>query len=114
MNYYCDRCHESVGKKIRLGPRKVLKKGFWEDVYDLYVEHSFFEHETYVKALYYKRDAYCSKCGKYLGEMDYFYAREFGEIAPRRVITRFFEYCRDNGKIHDGFFEHYNYPGEPV
>lgn len=113
MDYYCEKCHEFV-QKLKLGPRKVLKKGFWEDVYDLNVEYSYLEYETYVKAYYYKRDAYCRKCGRYLGEMDHYWAERYGEIAPRRVITRFFEYHRDNGLINEHFLENHNYPGNAV
>ena len=59
-------------------------------------------------------DAYCRKCGRYLGEMDHYWAERYGEIAPRRVITRFFEYHRDNGLINEHFLENHNYPGNAV
>lgn len=113
-NHYCDRCHEFTDGKVKLGPRKILKKGFFENVYDLNVEYSYLEHETYVKAYYYKRNTYCRHCGNYLGEMDYYLAVKYGEVAPRRMITKYYEYCKENGLINEHFFEYHNYPGQPV
>lgn len=112
---YCNICHKDVSHP-KLGPRKVLESGgfFKPTVYDLKVEYSYLEYETYVKAYYYKRNLYCPKCGAFLQEMDYYWAEEFGEVVSRSTITRYYEYCRDHGLIDDHFFEYHNYPGNAV
>lgn len=111
---YCEKCKKDV-QRPKMGPRKVLESGFFKPtVYDLNVEYSYYEYETYVKAYYYKRDLYCPKCGSFIKEMNHYWAEKFGEIAPRHMITRYYEYCRDNGLINEHFFEYHNYPGEPI
>lgn len=111
---YCEKCKKEIGRP-RLGPRKVLESGFLKPtVYDLNVEYSYFEYETYVKDYYYKRNLYCPRCGCFIKEMDYYWACKFEEIAPRSMITRYYVYCRDNGLVNEHFFENHNYPGQPV
>lgn len=111
---YCEKCKKYF-KRPKFGPRKVLQSGFFKPtVYDLKVEYSYPEHEIYVKAYYYKRNLYCPKCGSFIKDMDYYWAEKFGEIAPRHMITKYYEYCRDNGLIDEHFFERHNYPGNSV
>ena len=111
---YCEKCGNSF-RRPRLGPRKVLESGFFKPtVYDLEVQYSYTEYEIYVKDYYYKRDLFCPKCGRFLEKMDHYWAEKFGEIAPRYMITRYFEYCRDHGLIGEHFWEYHNYPGNAV
>lgn len=112
---HCRFCDKDF-RRPKLGPRKVLESGgfFKPTVYDLTVEYSYLEYETYVNAYYYKRNLYCPKCGAFFEEMDGYWAREFDEIASRSTITRYFEYCRDNGLMDKHFLENNNYPGNAI
>lgn len=111
---YCEKCKKHFNRP-KLGPREVLQSGFFKPtIYDLNVEYSYTEHEIYVKDYYYKRNLYCPKCGSFFKYMDYYWAENFGEIAPRRMITKYYEFCRDNGLIDKHFFERHNYPGNSV
>lgn len=111
---YCEKCRKEF-RRPKLGPRIVLESGFFKPtVYDLEIEYSYLEYETYVKAYYYKRNLYCPKCGSFYEKMDYYWASKLGEIAPRYMITRYYEYCRDNGLIGKYFWDYHNYPGQSV
>lgn len=110
---HCEKCGKDF-RRPKLGPRKVLKSGIFQDVYDLQVETHYGEHSCYVLDYYYKRNLYCPKCGAFIEEMNYYWAQELGEIAPRHAITRYFEYCRDNGLMTKHFLATNNYPGREV
>lgn len=107
---YCEKCQKEF-KRPKLGPRKVLKNGFLQNVYDLQVATHHGEHSSYVLGYYYKRDLYCPKCGAFYEKMNYSWAEKLGEIAPRHEITRYFEYCKHNGLMTKSFLATNNYPG---
>ena len=110
---HCEKCGKDF-RRPNLGPRKVLKSGIFQDVYDLQVKYMFTEYGMYIDYYYFTRNLYCPKCGAFYDEMNSSWAWRLGEIAPRHAITRYFEYCRDNGLMTEDFLKKNDYPGSPA
>jgi len=107
---YCDKCGKHF-RRPKIGPRKVLKSGgiFRPTIYELHPYETFSEYTTRVCYYYFVHDYFCPNCGRKVSESDKMWAKEFGEIASKSDITRYFNYCQTHNCVCYG---DYRYPGE--
>lgn len=99
----CKYCGKLINRP-KIGPRKVLESGFLKPtVYDL--KPCIQETESYLLTAYYyyNRDMFCPRCGKFLKEIDSYWAEKLGERASLAEIIRNFEHEGQN---------YWGYPGD--